>query len=193
VDVPNSAVLIASVDLTVGASSFLTGTTADAVLAAIQNDLAVDGFTIAQKNVGLSGITFPITGEFSATLQILNQSGQDAEDLDIQASFLNACNNNGVQVNSFGSLQVVGGSTGTNSGTGAAGNVLSTSGAGNVQQQPSSGVPQCGDPALTFWHYPSEFVQCLTNKGLTTVGLLAIGLLVGVVLIVFMERRPTPI
>jgi hypothetical protein len=193
-DVPNSAVLIAAVDLTVSVNSSLTGATADSVLAALQSDLVADGFTIAQKSVGLSGVTFPLTGEFSATLQIMNQSGQDAEDTDVQASFQTACDDNGVQLNSFGALQVVGGSTGTNSGTGAAGNVLSTSGAGNAQGgQSTSGTPQCGDPALTFWKYPQQFIQCITNKGLTTVGLLAIGLLVGIVLIVFMERRPTPI
>jgi hypothetical protein len=179
--------------LTVGADSALTGATADSILATLQQDLVADGFTIAQKTVGASGILFPLTGEFSATLQILNQSGQDCDDTDLQASFANACAEEGVQLNSFGALQVVGGGTGTNSGSGAAGNVLSTSGAGNAQASSSgtgTGIPQCGDPALTLWSYPTQYISCITNKGLTSIGLLGIGLLIGVVIIIFMQNRP---
>ena len=195
-DVPNSAVLIASVDLTLNSQGL--SSSPNSVLAAIQSDINVDGFTIAQRSLGLSAFAFAINGgEFSATLQILNQSGQLADDTDILASFTDACNEEGVTINSFAPLQVIG-SSGANSGTGAAGNVLSTSGAGNVPGSATTpaapqGVPQCGDPALTVWKYPTEWLSCMTTKGLTTAGLLAIGLLLGVVLIVMAQRRPTPV
>lgn len=189
-DVPNSAVLVVSVSITpmaVGAT--LTGG-ADTIIAQIQNDLVADGFTIAQHDTGLSGWTYLITGNFTATLQILNQSGQDADDTDIQASFQTACDENNLSLTQWGPQQVIGGTSGTNSGTGATGNVLSTSGAGNAAaiaaaQKPT--VHQCGDPSWSAWQDPVQYIKCMTQSGLTSVGLLAIGLLVGIILIVYVH------
>jgi hypothetical protein len=189
IEVPNSAVAVVEVDLTLLSGGF--GSTADTVLALIGQELIQDGLTIAQKSVGFSGLTFPISGEFSATLQILNQSGQELDDTDLQAQFQDACDQVSVQVNSFGVQQVIGAPSGVNSGTGQQGNVITT-GAGAAAAT-AAATHQCGDPTWTFFQDPAQWLQCLTQKGLSTVGLLAIGLLVGVVLIVGFQKRPTAI
>lgn len=190
VEIPNSAVAVVAVDLTLQSGGF--GSTADTVLALIGQELIGDGLTIAQKSVGISGITFPLSGEFSATLQILNQSGQELDDVDLQSQFYDACAQVGVTVNSFGLQQVISGSpSGVNSGTGQQGNVVTT-GFGAAASQGTPATHQCGDPTWSFFDDPAKWLQCLTQKGLSTVGLLAIGLIVGIILIVGIERRPSP-
>jgi hypothetical protein len=186
-EIPNSAVAKISVNLSAPNASF--GATANSIIADLQSELVFDGLTIAQSDIGLSGISFPLTGNFTAELQILNQSGQELDDTDLLEQFTAACSDLGLQLNSFAVLQIIG-AGGNNSGTGTQGNVTTT-GAGTAQGVGNAGgIPACGDPNLSFWKYPQQWVQCLTQKGLSTVGLLAIGLLVGVILIVAVERRP---
>lgn len=190
IEIPNSAVAVVNIDI-----STPGGNTADSQLAAIAQELLFDGLTIASKSVGITGLTYPLTGEFTAQIQILNQSGQELDDTDLTSQFNDACNQLGFQVNSFAILQVIGGSSGVNSGTGTQGNVVTT-GAGvaaNSGPGTAGNPPACGDPALTLWTYPQQWFSCLTSKGLSTIGLLAIGLLIGVILIVGMQRRPTPV
>lgn len=197
-DVPNSAVLVAGVDL--GVSAFLSQTpnlpvvtNPDSIINVLATDMVVDGFTITAKTTVTDTLGFTITGKFHTTLQILNQSGQDCDSLDIQKSLQDACNEEGVDLNGFSPQQVVTGSgDGTNSGSGSAGNTLSTTGAGTLAQQEkktSSGAPQCGDPALTLWEYPVEYISCMTNKALASVGILFIGLIIGVVVLILVQKK----
>ena len=190
VEIPNGSVAFLDVDLTVLSGGFFA--TSDSILANIGAELVFDGLTITQKSVGLSGLTFALTGEFSATLQVLNQSGQELDDSDLAAQFTDAVTAvGGIQINSLAVTQVVGAPSGVNSGTGSQGNVTVT--AAGAASQVGTSAPsghQCGDPSWGFAQDPVQWIKCLTTSGLTTVGLLAIGLLVGVVLIVFVQNKP---
>lgn len=189
-EIANSSVVVVGVDLTDTHWPTLNNSP-DNIIAAINDELLGDGLTIGTHTIGFSGLTFALTGNFSATLQILNQSGQELDDTDLQVQFNDACAQEGIQVNGFAPQQIIDGN-GVNSGTGVQGNVVTT-GAGVAAASGPGGTPVCGDPALTFWKYPEAWITCLTQKGLTTVGLVAIGLLVGIVLIVMVQRRPTPV
>lgn len=180
IEIPNSAVAVVGVDLSAPSASF--GATADSVLNSIQQELQFDGLTVAKKDVGFSGISFPFTGEFTATLQILNQSGQELDDTDLTSQFTDACRSVGVNVNAFGIQQVITPPSGQNSANSSHGNVIVT-GAGT---ETASTATQhiCGDPSWSFFDDPAQWFQCLTSKGLMSIGLIAIGLLIGVVLIV---------
>jgi hypothetical protein len=178
----------------VGANLF---SSADAVIAAINDELIGDGLTIASKDLGFSAYTSAFTGSVSGTLQILNQSGQELDDTDLQAQFSDACSAEGMQLISFGVQQVnqPSGGDGTNSGTATQGTV--TTGAGNapggVANPTAKTVHACGDPTWGFVDDPGQFIACMTNKALASIGILGIGLLVGVVLIVGFQNRRTPI
>lgn len=203
VEIPNGNVAVTYVDLTTGPSLSVTP---DNVLAAINSELIIDGLTIAKSSVGLSGLLYALTQEFTATLQIANQSGQELDDTDLVSQFNDACQAvgdqfGGIQVNAASVQQVVGTPGGVNSGTGTQGNVTVTAAgaAAGAGQKPSAAAYQCGDPTWGFFtdiagtNGPStatQWISCLTQKGLTTVGLLAIGLLIGVVLIVASQNRP---
>jgi hypothetical protein len=47
----------------------------------------------------------------------------------------------------------------------------------------------CGDPSWSFFDDPGQYLQCLTTKGLSTLGILFIGLLIGIAFIVFAESK----
>lgn len=192
VEIPNGSVAFLDVDITVLNAAFFS--TPDSVLSAIAGELIFDGLTIANKSVGLSGLLMPLTGEFSATLQILNQSGQELDDTDLTSQFSTAASDvGGLQVNSQAVTQVVGAPTGVNSGTGSQGNVTITA-SGAAKQTADTSTPstahQCGDPTWSGWSDPIQYIKCLTSGALTTFGILAIGLLIGVVLIVVAENKP---
>lgn len=189
IEIPNSAAATCEIDISAPSASF--GATADSILASLQQELMLDGLTIAQKSISLTGLIFPLTGEFKATIQILNQSGQELDDTDLTQQFMDACNALGLQVNSFAVTQVNSAPSGINSGTGTQGNVVVTGAAPQAAAPVTQHV--CGDPSWNFAQDPVQWVKCLTQGGLTTVGLLAIGLLIGVVLIVSAQRRPTPV
>jgi preprotein translocase subunit SecF len=198
-EIPNAASALVSFTMQpayVGANSF---TSADAVIAGINDELIGDGLTIASKDLGFSAYSAALTGQVSGTLQILNQSGQELDDTDLQAQFNDAAAQEGMQVTAFGVQQVTNPSgvpSGTNSGTGSQGTVITT-GVGNapggVANTPT--VHVCGDPSWGFIDDPVQFISCMTSKALTTTGILAIGLLIGVVLIVGFQqqRRVSPV
>jgi hypothetical protein len=62
---------------------------------------------------------------------------------------------------------------------------------GGVSAPSASGGGQfaCGDPSWSFIDAPAQWFQCLTQKGLSTLGLVFIGLLVGIAFIVFAEKK----
>lgn len=204
IEIPNGSVAAYYTDLTTGPSLSVTP---DNVLAAINGELIIDGLTIAKSSVGLSGLLYALTQEFTATLQIANQSGQELDDSDLDSQFRDACaavgeQFGGIQVNAGSVLSVTGTPGGVNSGTGTQGNATTITAAGAAQgvgQKPAGAVYQCGDPTWGFFTDPlgsngpstaSQWLTCLTQKGLTTVGLIAIGLLIGIVLIVASQNRP---
>ena len=57
----------------------------------------------------------------------------------------------------------------------------------------STGTPGathvCGDPSWGFFDDPGQYISCLTSKGLSSLGLIAIGLMVGVAFILFSEHE----
>jgi hypothetical protein len=192
-EIPNSAVAVCSYQITaayVGANGFKDAT---AIIAAINDELQGDGLSIAQNDMGGSEFFSLFSGNISGTMQILNQSGQELDDTDLQSQFTDACGQESMSVVTFGVLKVITGSgVGTNSGTGAQGNV-STTGAGVIadQQAAASGAPKihvCGDPTWGFFQDPAQWLKCLTTGGLQTVGLLTIGLVLGVILIFGLAR-----
>lgn len=191
-EIPNAAAAICGFEIQpayVGANAF---TSASAVLSGINDELQGDGLIISDKSIGLSEIFSAFTGHISGTVQILNQSGQELDDTDLASQWADACAQENMSVISFGVQQIVGASTGVNTGTGGQSNNVLTTGAGNapggVANQPS-GVPACGDPNLSFWKYPEQWITCLTQKGLATVGLLAIGLVIGIILLVLAQEK----
>lgn len=52
-----------------------------------------------------------------------------------------------------------------------------------------SGGHQCGDPTWSFFDDPTQWLTCLSQKGLSTLGLVFIGLLIGVAFIVFADHE----
>lgn len=191
IEIPNGAV--ASVIFKANISSAPFGATADSIITSIGQELIGDGLTIAQSDVGFSGVFFALTGEFSATLQILNQSGQELDDTDLIAQLTDAVAAVGGSIVSAGVAQVVGTGGGQNSHTGSQGNVTPVGTATGNAPKAGSSAHACGDPSWSFFDDPAQWLSCLTSKGLSTVGLLAIGLIIGIILIVGIERRPTPV
>jgi hypothetical protein len=190
-EIPNGSV--ATLEATLyGFTAIGFFSSANDVVTKINQELLYDGLTIVRTDIGLSGVSFALTGQFSASLQILNQSGQSLEDSDLINQFADAVTTStGGSVLSAGVTQIVGSPQGQNNATSSQGNVTVTAtGAASGVGTMSGNPPVCGDPNLSFLKYPQQWVSCLTSKGLSTVGLLAIGLLVGIILIVGLERRP---
>lgn len=192
IEIPNSASAICGFAMQPAAVGQNIFTSAQAILAAINDELQGDGLTIANSDIGLTAYSSALSGVISGTVQILNMSGQELDDSDLQAQFTDAAAQENMQVYTFAVQQVIGASTGTNSGTGAAGNVLVTTGAGNAPggaaNKPAA-PHQCGDNSWGFLDDPIQWLTCLTQKGLMTTGLLAIGLLIGVVLIIGYQEK----
>lgn len=181
VEIPNSSVAVYSGQWDFG--FHFSG--ADDFIAAVQQELSYDGLTIA-KNLGsgsfFGNLGFALGGStFSVNLQILNQSGQELDDTDLVSQVNDAVVTVGGTVVSGGVTQVIGPPSGTNSGT------TTTTATGVAASTVSPGatptVHQCGDPSWGFFDDPAQYISCLTTKGLTTAGLLAIGAVVGLVLL----------
>ena len=198
VEIPNSAVATvqAQINLESGANLCVDPSV---LLSQLSQELVVDGLTITSYNITDGGGVFAFFGgPFTATLNIVNQSGQEMDDTDLVAdlqaalsdisSQWSSCNITGL----FGVTQVTGPPSGTNSGTTTttATGVAAAAAAAAAGQKPA--VHQCGDPSWAWYEDIPQYISCLTNKGLTTVGLLAIGVLVGVVLLVAAPRVARP-
>lgn len=190
-EIPNGAVAVLEYQID---GLLFAGLTADSVVAQIGQQFVFDGLTIAQNSVGASGLAFPLTGSFSGVMQIVNQSGQELDDTDLVAQFTSAVTEIGGNVVSAAVTLIQGGDS-QNSATASHGNVTPAGQiAGSSGATPSkSNAHACGDPSWSFFDDPAQWLSCLTSKGLSTVGLLAIGLIVGIILIVGIERRPTPL
>jgi hypothetical protein len=193
VEIPNGSVAVVSAQWSVQNNPFFG--TADSFISMVQQELVFDGLTISNKQVGLDGLTYPLTGGFSPTLNILNQSGQELDDTDLINQLADAVTASGGTQIAAGVTQVFGSGTSQNTGTGST-QVTSVGAAQNSQQQQKSGVHQCGDPTWGFFDDPAQWLKCLTTGGLTTVGLLAIGLLAGVILFAYAKAPkigPVPV
>jgi hypothetical protein len=191
--IPNGSVAVLQYQIGGFHLEGLTGSSADGIIARVGQELIFDGLTIAHNDVGGSGISFPLTGEFSGIAQINNQSGQELEDSDLTAQFADAVSVAGGYVITSAVTLIQGGDS-QNSATASHGNVTTTA-VGELAKtaSSSSGAHACGDPSWGFFDDPAQWLSCLTSKGLSTVGLLAIGLIIGIILIVGIERRPTPV
>lgn len=168
----------------------------DPFIAAVGQELIFDGLTISGYSTD-AGIGAAFGGSWTATLNILNQSGQELDDTDLISQLndavntINSQNSCTIGMNSAGVTAVTGNTSGAN---GGGGTVRTPVGTAQAQVAPAPAmVHACGDPSWSFWQDPVQWLKCLTQGGLQTVGLLAIGLLVGVVLIVAVKNRPTPV
>lgn len=157
----------------------------DQIYAAVGQELIGDGLTITFSSTGGFGdqIAFALGGSMTARMQVYNQSGQELDDTDLTMQIADAVRAIGGQVISGSVTDVTGPASGQNTGTiktpsGASTGVASS----GTSDQPKAGHV-CGDPTWGFFDDPATWIQCLTSKGLTTVGLLAIGLLIGLVLL----------
>lgn len=189
VEIPNGAV--ATVILEAKFTGFsIFGTSANQMIPLIGNELIGDGLTIGQSDISAgTSLAFPITGNLQATLQIINQSGQELDESDLLGQLSDAVTQAGGILLTAGVTGVTGTDSGVNSGTGSHGNVTPL-GQATAPPPSSSSAHACGDPSWSFFQDPAQYISCLTTKGLSTIGLIAIGLLVGIVLIVAVERRP---
>lgn len=188
--IPNGSVAVLEYSVT---GLFSLGGTADKIISQIGQELVYDGLTIAQSNVGASALAYGLTGGFSGNMQIVNQSGNELDDTDLVAQFSDAVASIGGTVVSAAVTLVTGDPSGQNSATGSHGNVTPAGTLAGTTPSGGSSAHACGDPSWSFFDDPAQWLSCLTSKGLSTVGLLAIGLLIGVILIVGIERRPTPV
>lgn len=57
------------------------------------------------------------------------------------------------------------------------------------QGNSNAGGHQCGDPTWSFFDDPTQYLSCLSQKGLSTLGLVFIGLLIGVAFIIFADHE----
>ena len=186
VEIPNGAVAVYRAQFQTPWGSFTTD-----FMAVVSRHLADDGLTLINYQVNNS---FAVMAGSPAdvSLNILNGSGQELDDSDLDAQFSDAITqSNGTPIGG-GLVSVTAPDSGINTGSGskttttAVGQVLASQQAA-AQNAPT--VHQCGDPTWSFFQDPVQWIKCLTTGGLTTVGLLAIGLLVGVVLIVTAQKR----
>lgn len=188
VDIPNSATATWQGVLAFGILAGGT-TLASDWIGQLRQELSYDGLTIGNYDVG--SVNFFIDGNMPVTLQIINQSGQDLDETDLDSQLSDAVSTIGGKLVSGGVTQVTGGDSGVNSGSGTAGNTTSFGTVQAAAAAAKSTTHACGDPSWGFFDDPIQWLTCLTSKGLTTIGLLAIGLIVGIILIVGLERRPT--
>lgn len=186
VEIANGSVAVTTVQISGFAGSAITGSTVDNIVAQINWELVGDGLTITRSDATTSGIFFPLTGEFSSTFQILNQSGQELDDTDLTSQLADAVQQVGGTLVTAAVTKVVGAPSGVNTGTGSLGTTQVTAAGAAQQAQQAAGttVHQCGDPTWPWYTDIPQALSCLTSKGLSTVGLLAIGLVIGVILIV---------
>jgi hypothetical protein len=155
-------------------------------IAAVGAQLLDDGLTIASSSTSGSFLG-AFGGLYTVNLQIVNQSGQELDDTDLLAQVADAVLQVTGSIPASGAVTgVTGAGIGVNSGTGTFGNVSTQTAAGAAiaAANPPSTAHQCGDPTWGFTDDPVQWLKCLTTGGLTTVGLLAIGLVIGIVLIV---------
>jgi hypothetical protein len=158
-------------------------------IAAVTQELLNDGLTITSSNISTTDqLSAAFGGSYSVTLTILNQSGQELDDTDLIAQVTDALNMLGLQFSGQGVTAVTIASAG---GTGSSQTVPTATGQANAAAAAAATpkVYACGDPSWSFFDSPSTWFSCLATKGLSTLGLVFIGLLVGLVLIVSAQRR----
>lgn len=187
--IPNGAVVTYK---TVWSFGVLAGSTnlASTMIANVGQELVFDGLAINNYDAG--NFNFFLDGNLSVTLQILNQSGQELDDTDLQAQITDAVAAAGGTFVSGNVSDCTGcDGDGTNTGTGQT-HATPSGTAGTTQQQQQKGtttVHQCGDPTWSWYQDLPQAINCMTSKILGTMGILFIGLIVGVVLIVAAEEH----
>jgi hypothetical protein len=158
-------------------------------IGAVGAELLNDGLTITSSDVA-GGLGAAFGGSYTVTLTILNQSGNELDDADLVAQVADAVH---MAIGTYpASAGVTAVTTASAGGTGSSQTVPTAAGQAQKSAAAAS-TPKtfaCGDPSWGFFDAPAQWVQCLAGKGLSTLGLVFIGLLVGVVLIVAVPRRP---
>jgi|SRR5579859_664733 len=153
---------------------------------AVGAELTNDGLTIVGSDIS-GQLSAAFGGSYDVTLLILNQSGQELDDTDLIAQVNDAVN---VVLGTLpAASSVVAVTSGNSGGTGSASTVPTVAGVAAASSAAAPKVHACGDPSWSFFDDPGQWFSCLATKGLSTLGLVFIGLLVGVILIVASEKR----
>jgi hypothetical protein len=161
------------------------------VIAQVGQELTFDGLNLNSYDAG--ALNFFFDGNTSVHFYILNQSGQELDDSDLAAQVADAVAAAGGTQNSFLVNSVTGPDAGTNTGTGQSRPTTTTTPSDTAQKNttptPASTAHQCGDPSWAWYTDIPQAISCATGKALSTLGLLMIGLIIGVVLIVAAEEK----
>jgi hypothetical protein len=181
------------IDIPNGAIATYTGTwglglhfrSADSFVSDVGKNLGAAGLTVLSADVSGGFLASLEVAPITVILKVLNQSGIDMDDADFLQAMTDACSGAGVTIVSQSitatALGSAGGSHQADVPTGQPGQVPPVG--------PGSKAHACGDPSWSFFDDPGQWFSCLASKGLSTLGLLFIGLLVGVVLVVAAEKK----
>lgn len=160
---------------------------ADQFLSDVGGHLIDDGLTILNSQINGAFLASLEIGPLTVVLTVLNQQGQELDDTDFMASMTDAVHMSGGTIVS----QSITGLTGASSGGSSSAQTIPTGQPGQVAGGPGTAKTfACGDPSWSFFDSPGTWFQCLASKGLSTLGLVFIGLMVGIVLIVTAQKRP---
>lgn len=187
IEIPNGSVAEVKVVWSFGV---LAGSTnlASTLISQVGSELVYDGLVINNYDAG--NLNFFFDGNMPATLNILNQSGQELDESDMMAQVADAVSSAGGTQVSFAVTKLTGPQGGVNTGTGQTQSTPSGIAIQASTPTPSgSGAHQCGDPSWAWYTDIPQAVNCATNKLLSTIGILFIGLIIGVVLIVAGEKK----
>lgn len=150
----------------------------------VLNDLNAAGLAVQGKTGGFNVTNAALGNPFQIglTLQVQNGTGFNSTD-DILAIISNAVakeQGNPPIAQSIPYVTAPGGTAqATGQATAAASQGNTAGGAGH----------QCGDPTWGFFDDPTQWLTCLSQKGLSTLGLVFVGLLIGVAFIVFADHE----
>jgi hypothetical protein len=171
--IPNGAIVSYS-----GTWPNTTAFTPDAVVGDVNQTLQISGWVILSYQItsdvlGMLGLN----ETFQLIAQIANQSGMDVDGT-VFLGILDDAVTQETGAPFSESITGVTGANGTPIATGQGGQTAPVAAAAGT-----AGFA-CGDPSWGFFQNPVQWVKCLASGATSTLGLIFIGLLVGIVLIV---------
>lgn len=193
-EIPNGAIATYTgtwppMPTTIGSPLAFLFDSAKDVIQRVSQELVNDGLTLLNYNVTAGDNPVFVQGPFQVVLSVLNQSGQELDDNDLKAQI------NDAVVVATGSGAISASVTDVTQGNAGGSHQSTTVPTGQPGQTAPAGSPggkghACGDPSWSFFDDPGQYFSCLATKGLSTLGLVFIGLLVGIILIVAVEKKP---
>lgn len=151
---------------------------------AVYSDLASAGLAVQGIQGGFSLLNSLLGSPFTITLTLQVQNGlgfaSEADLMSIVEHYVQQESGNDVLSQSVPYIKNPGDAT--TQATGQANSATPNANAPGTQHV-------CGDPNWGFFDDPGQYLSCLSQKGLSSLGLVMIGLLVGVAFIVFSEHE----